>query len=55
MAEWELGLAGAVAAVVLAFALVVAVPAHWTVDLVVTPMGFAVSASVAGARLELTS
>ena len=54
MEERELGLAGAVAAIVMAFALVLAVPAHWTVDLAVSPMEFELSAGFAGVHIELT-
>lgn len=54
MEEWEMGLAGAVAAIAMAFTLVLAAPAHRTVDLTVSPMDFELSASFAGVRVELT-
>lgn len=51
MDERWLGFAGAAAA--LAIATLLAFPAHWSVEVLVEPVNFEVSATVAGVHIEL--
>jgi hypothetical protein len=53
MDEREQGLAAAAAATALAVALLIAAPAHWSVELALAPLNLEFSATFAGLHIEL--
>ncbi|GIK50785.1 MAG: hypothetical protein BroJett013_34820 [Alphaproteobacteria bacterium] len=54
MGEREIGLAGALAGLAMAFVLIMAVPAQWTVELALASASIEISASFAGATLQFS-